>query len=125
MLDGPLPPLAIPTTLHASLVARLDRLATVKDVAQIGAAIGRVFSHQLIAAVSSLAPMDLDAALERLTVPISSRGAERLQTPLTPSSMRWCRMPPTSRCSKPAAAVAFDHRQRACRAVPGAVERPA
>ena len=40
VLDGPLPPLAIPTTLQASLVARLDRLAVVKDVAQIGAAIG-------------------------------------------------------------------------------------
>ena len=76
VLDGPLPPLAIPTTLHASLVARLDRLASVKDVAQIGAAIGREFSHQLIAAVSALAPMDLDAALERLTASglISRRG---------------------------------------------------
>jgi class 3 adenylate cyclase len=76
VLDGPLPPLAIPSTLHASLVARLDRLASVKDVAQIGAAIGREFSHQLIAAVAALAPMDLDAALERLTASglISRRG---------------------------------------------------
>ena len=41
VLDGPLPPLAIPATLQAALVARLDRLASVKDVAQIGAAIGR------------------------------------------------------------------------------------
>ena len=77
VLDGPLPPLAIPTTLQASLVARLDRLASVKDVAQIGAAIGREFSYELIAAVSALAPMDLDAALERLTASglISCRGA--------------------------------------------------
>ncbi len=76
VLDGPLPPLAIPTTLQASLVARLDRLASVKDVAQIGAAIGREFSHELIAAVSALAAMDLDAALERLTASglISRRG---------------------------------------------------
>ena len=76
VLDGPLPPLAIPTTLQASLVARLDRLASVKDVAQIGAAIGREFSHELIAAVAALAPMDLDAALERLTASglISRRG---------------------------------------------------
>jgi class 3 adenylate cyclase/tetratricopeptide (TPR) repeat protein len=75
-LDRPLPPLAIPTTLQASLVARLDRLATVKDVAQIGAAIGREFSHELIAAVASLTPVDLDAALERLTASglISRRG---------------------------------------------------
>ena len=76
VLDGPLPPLAIPTTLQDSLVARLDRLASPKDVAQIGAAIGREFSHELIAAVSALAPMDLDAALGRLTASglISRRG---------------------------------------------------
>jgi class 3 adenylate cyclase/tetratricopeptide (TPR) repeat protein len=76
VLDGPLPPLAIPTTLQASLVARLDRLGSVKDVAQIGAAIGREFFHQLIASVSALAPVDLDAALERLTASglISRRG---------------------------------------------------
>jgi class 3 adenylate cyclase/tetratricopeptide (TPR) repeat protein len=77
VLDGPLPPLAIPTTLQASLVARLDRLATVMDVAQIGATIGREFSHELIAAVASLTRVDLDAALERLTASglISRRGA--------------------------------------------------
>src|SRR4029078_11958400 len=54
VLDGPLPPLAIPTTLQASLVARLDRLGSVKDVAQIGAAIGRQFTYELISAVSAL-----------------------------------------------------------------------
>jgi predicted ATPase len=76
VLDGPLPPLAIPTTLQASLAARLDRLASPKDVAQIGAAIGREFSHELIAAVSALAPIDLDTALGRLTASglISRRG---------------------------------------------------
>jgi predicted ATPase len=76
VLDGPLPPLAIPTTLQASLVARLDHLAMVKDVAQIGAAIGREFSHDLIAAVTSLPPVDLDVALDRLTASglISRRG---------------------------------------------------
>jgi class 3 adenylate cyclase/DNA-binding SARP family transcriptional activator len=76
VLDGPLPPLAIPTTLQDSLVARLDRLASPKDVAQIGAAIGREFSHELIAAVAALAPMDLDAALGRLMASglISRRG---------------------------------------------------
>src|SRR5216683_2786660 len=67
VLDGPLPPLAMPTTLQASLVARLDRLGSVNDVAQIGATIGREFSHELAAAVSDLAPMDLAARLERLT----------------------------------------------------------
>jgi predicted ATPase len=65
-LTGPLPPLAIPTTLHASLLARLDRLAAVKDVAQIGAAIGREFSYPLIAAVARHSERDLNAALAQL-----------------------------------------------------------
>jgi len=67
VLDRPLSPLAVPTTLQDSLVARLDRLGPGKDVAMIGAAIGREFSHELIAAVSALPPVGLDAALERLT----------------------------------------------------------
>ncbi len=51
VLDGPLPPRAIPTTLHDSLMARLDRLAWARDVAQIGAALGREFSYELLRAV--------------------------------------------------------------------------
>ena len=47
-LDRPLPPLAIPATLHDSLMARLDRLAPVKEIAQIGATIGREFSYSLL-----------------------------------------------------------------------------
>jgi class 3 adenylate cyclase/tetratricopeptide (TPR) repeat protein len=47
-LDGPLPPLAIPATLQDSLMARLDRLAPVREIAQIGAAIGREFSYSLL-----------------------------------------------------------------------------
>jgi class 3 adenylate cyclase/DNA-binding SARP family transcriptional activator len=76
VLDGPLPSIAVPTTLQASLVARLDRLGSVKDVAQIGAAIGRQFSHELIGAVASSTPASLDAALERLTASglVSRRG---------------------------------------------------
>jgi predicted ATPase len=50
-LLGPLPPLAIPTTLQDSLMARLDRLATVREVAQLGATLGREFSYELIQAV--------------------------------------------------------------------------
>jgi class 3 adenylate cyclase/tetratricopeptide (TPR) repeat protein len=75
-LDGPLPPLAVPMTLQDSLVARLDRLASVKDVVQTGATIGREFSYELIAAVATLPPADLAAALERLTTSglISQRG---------------------------------------------------
>jgi class 3 adenylate cyclase/DNA-binding SARP family transcriptional activator len=66
VLDGPLPSLAIPTTLHASLLARLDRLASVKDIAQIGAVIGREFSFRLIAAVSAMPRQELEAALGKL-----------------------------------------------------------
>jgi predicted ATPase len=66
VLAGPLPPLAIPSTLHASLLARLDRLASVKDVAQIGAAIGREFSFSMIAAVSGIPEHELAAALAKL-----------------------------------------------------------
>ena len=65
-LSGPLPPLAIPTTLHDSLMARLDRLAPVKEVAQIGAVIGREFSHELLAAVSPLSEAELGEALDQL-----------------------------------------------------------
>ena len=65
-LSGPLPPLAIPTTLHDSLMARLDRLAPVKEVAQIGAVIGREFSHEVLAAVSPLSEADLASALDQL-----------------------------------------------------------
>jgi predicted ATPase/class 3 adenylate cyclase len=51
-LTSPLPPLAIPATLHDSLMARLDRLATVKGLAQLGATLGREFSYELLRAVS-------------------------------------------------------------------------
>jgi class 3 adenylate cyclase/predicted ATPase len=65
-LSGPLPPLAIPSTLHDSLLARLDRLAPVKDIAQIGAVLGREFSHALLAAVADGPEMELQAALDQL-----------------------------------------------------------
>jgi predicted ATPase len=51
-LSGPLPPLAIPTTLHDSLMARLDRLAAVKGLAQLWATLGREFAYDLLQAVS-------------------------------------------------------------------------
>jgi len=66
VLDRALTPFAIPTSLHASLLARLDRLASVRHVAQIGAAIGREFSYDLIHAVSRLSEDELQAALGRL-----------------------------------------------------------
>ncbi len=66
VLDRALPPFAIPTSLHNSLMARLDRLASVRYVAQIGAAIGREFSYALLHAVSRLSEGELEAALARL-----------------------------------------------------------
>ncbi len=66
VLDGPLPPFAIPSSLYASLMARLDRLSPVKEVAQIGAAIGREFSFELIAALAQRTDEELRDALRRL-----------------------------------------------------------
>src|SRR6476660_6850504 len=59
----PVAPLAIPASLQASLLARLDRPAAVREAAQIGAALGRQFSHELISAVASMPPAQLDDAL--------------------------------------------------------------
>ena len=66
VLDRALPRLAIPTTLHDSLLARLDRLASVRRVAQIGAAIGREFSYALLRAVAGLPEGELHDAVGRL-----------------------------------------------------------
>ncbi len=65
-LSGPLPPMAIPSSLQASLLARLDRLGPAKTVAQLGAAIGREFSYSLIEAVAELPAAGLQAALSTL-----------------------------------------------------------
>jgi class 3 adenylate cyclase/predicted ATPase len=62
----PSPALAVPASLHASLMARLDRLGPAKEVAQIGAAIGREFSHALLAAVVGKPEVELGSALDRL-----------------------------------------------------------
>ena len=62
----PSPALAVPASLHASLMARLDRLGPAKEVAQIGAAIGREFSHALLAAVVRQSEAELGSALDRL-----------------------------------------------------------
>jgi predicted ATPase/class 3 adenylate cyclase len=65
-IAGPLPPLAVPASLHDSLTARLDRLAPIKEVAQIGAVIGREFSFALLAAVADRSEGQLDQALDQL-----------------------------------------------------------
>jgi len=65
-LINPLPPLAIPTTLQDSLMARLDRLATIKGVAQLAATLGREFTYELIKAVSPLDDTTLQRELRKL-----------------------------------------------------------
>jgi hypothetical protein len=77
VLERGVAPVGIPATLHDSLMARLDRLASVRRVAQIGAAIGREFSYSLLHAVSSLPEDELLAALGRLAASelIFQRGA--------------------------------------------------
>jgi class 3 adenylate cyclase/tetratricopeptide (TPR) repeat protein len=66
ILNRPLPPMAIPTSLHASLMARLDRLAPVREVAQIGAVVGREFSYELLSTVAGLPKERLEEALAQL-----------------------------------------------------------
>jgi predicted ATPase len=62
----PPPALSVPASLHASLMARLDRLGNAKATAQIGAAIGREFSHALLAAVARESEAELGSSLDRL-----------------------------------------------------------
>jgi predicted ATPase/class 3 adenylate cyclase len=66
ILSGPMPSLAIPSSLHDSLMARLDRLGPVKEVAQIGAAIGREFTYDILKAVTSRPDDRLGAELDQL-----------------------------------------------------------
>jgi predicted ATPase len=66
VMPGAAPPLTVPSTLQDSLMARLDRLSPVREVAQIAAALGRHFSHELISAVASMTRQQLDDALEQL-----------------------------------------------------------
>jgi class 3 adenylate cyclase/predicted ATPase len=65
-LTRPLPPLAIPATLHDSLMARLDRLATVKGLAQLGATLGREFAYALLQAVAPWDEETLHRGLHQL-----------------------------------------------------------
>jgi predicted ATPase len=62
----PSPCVAVPATLHASLMARLDRLGPAKEVAQIGATVGREFSHALLQAVARKPEPELNSALDAL-----------------------------------------------------------
>jgi class 3 adenylate cyclase len=98
-LDGPLSALAIPRTLHDSLMARLDRLHPVKEVAQTAAVIGRSFDHHTIAALAALPEAELADAMSRLVdaVLVFRRGTPPV------SSMHWSAMPLTRACSRPSA----------------------
>jgi predicted ATPase len=62
----PSPALAVPASLHASLMARLDRLGPAKEMAQIGAALGREFSHALLVSVAGKPEAELASSLDRL-----------------------------------------------------------
>src|SRR5262249_50793081 len=66
VLTGPLPPLAIPSTLHDSLIAPLARLATVRELFQFGAVLGREFGYVLLQAVSPVDEMTLQQGLAQL-----------------------------------------------------------
>ncbi len=65
-LTRPLPSLSIPESLHDSLMARLDRLTDAKEVVHLAATLGRIFSHELLAAISPHEPPDLIRALDQL-----------------------------------------------------------
>jgi class 3 adenylate cyclase/predicted ATPase len=67
-LTGPLPPLAIPVTLHDSLLARLDRLGAAKGLAQLGATLGREFAYALLQAVAPWDEETLRRELQQLVV---------------------------------------------------------
>ena len=93
VLERPLPPLAIPTTLQASLMARLDRLAPVREVAQIGAVAGREFHYELLNAVAGLPRQRLEEALDQLVRSELIFAGAKFHTRSTPSSTRWYGMP--------------------------------
>jgi predicted ATPase len=63
---APTPVVAVPASLQASLMSRLDRLGPAKNVAQVGAAIGRQFPHMLLAALVRKPKAELDSDLDRL-----------------------------------------------------------
>ena len=64
--DQPPSPLMIPTTLNDSLLARLDHLSPVRSIAQIGSVLGREFSYELMAMMSSMNQSELGEALDQL-----------------------------------------------------------
>jgi predicted ATPase len=94
----PSPALAVPASLHASLMARLDRLGPAKEVAQIGAAIGREFSHALLAAAVRKPEAELGSSLDRLIRAglLFRKGVPPHATYLFKHA--WCRRRPMAPC---------------------------
>ena len=90
--------LAVPASLHASLMARLDRLGPAKEVAQIGSAIGREFSHRLLARWrgSPRRSWARRSSVSFRQACCPGRACRRRRA--TCSSMHWCRMLPMARC---------------------------
>ena len=88
--------LSVPATLHASLMARLDRLGPMpKEIAQIGAVLGREFAYELIAPVAQRPEKNCKPHWISSAMPGSCFAGVRLRMPPTCSSTRWCRTPPT------------------------------
>ena len=85
-------PLEVPATLQASLIARLDRLPAAKQIAQVGAVIGREFAHPLLAAIADMPETQLAQGIRCWFHRVwrSSTGCHR--APPTPSNMRWFEM---------------------------------
>jgi len=84
-------PLGIPTSLHDSLMARLDRLGSVRRVAQIGAAIGREFSYALLRAVSRFPRRSCKPRSNRLVDSELVFSARHAPMQSIPSNTLWCR----------------------------------
>ena len=99
-LDGPLPPLAIPSTLQDSLMARLDRLAAVKDIAQIGAAIGREFSYPCCTPLSAATSRRCGPRSRNWRIRSSSSAPASRLPRATRSSTLWSGTSPTKACSR-------------------------
>ena len=94
----PSPALAVPASLHASLMARLDRLGPAKEVAQVGAAIGREFSHALLAAVVRKPEVELNRRWTGSSTLVCCSGRACRRMRLIYSSTPWCRTRPMARC---------------------------
>jgi predicted ATPase len=91
VVESGVPLVGIPTTLHDSLMARLDRLGPVRRVAQIGAAIGREFPYALLRAVSRIAEDELQPLSAGSSHLSWCSSAAQRPTQSMPSSTRWCR----------------------------------